>query len=89
MGLRLEGKTPYKEGTSAKMSFLARLLASSGKAVVTAMVNAAATELRDPEKRRKLGETVEQVANHATKTGARALGRTVGKIQNAIKTQND
>jgi hypothetical protein len=71
------------------MSFLSRLIASSGKAVVGALINHAASELRDPEKRQKIGESVQSVATTATHQGARALGRMVGKIQNAIAKPNN
>lgn len=57
-----------------------RILAAAGKSIVSAAANKAAAELRNPETRDKLLEA----AQDATHRGARALGRTVGRLQYAI-----
>jgi|GEM_PF-2226313 hypothetical protein len=60
--------------------FLNRILATAGKAILTAAADKAAAELRSPQTRAKLA----QAARAAAMQGARRLGRTVGKLQRSL-----
>lgn len=75
-------------------SLLARALATVGRTVAAAAVNAAATELRRPETQARIAAGAQHVASQlrdpktaervdqAIASGARALGRTVGSWRN-------